>query len=40
VYPAAVVTASANPGAAERLIQFLGGPDARRAFQAAGFTLP
>ena len=40
VYPAAVVAASRNRAAAGRLVEFLGGQAARRAFRRAGFTLP
>jgi len=40
VYPAAVIAASKNRAAAGRLVEFLRGQTARRAFQRAGFTLP
>lgn len=40
VYPAAVVSGTRNRSTAERLIEFLRGETARRAFQRAGFTLP
>jgi len=40
VYPVAVVAATANRAAAEKLVQFLRGDTARQAFLAAGFTLP
>jgi len=39
-YPAAVVAATRSRAAAGRLIEFLRGEAARRAFQRAGFTLP
>jgi molybdate transport system substrate-binding protein len=40
VYPAAVVAATKNRPAAERLVEFLRGDVARQAFRRAGFTLP
>jgi molybdate transport system substrate-binding protein len=40
VYPAAVVAATRNLPAAERLIEFLRGDAAMQAFRRAGFTLP
>ena len=39
LYPAAVVRASRNRDAAERMIEFLQGAAARAAFRAAGFIL-
>ena len=40
VYPAAVVAATKNRSAAQRLVEFLRGDAARQAFRRAGFTLP
>ncbi|HTZ51150.1 MAG TPA: molybdate ABC transporter substrate-binding protein [Spirochaetia bacterium] len=40
VYPVAVVSATSDRAAAEKLVQFLRGDTARQAFRAAGFTVP
>ncbi len=40
VYPAALTTLATNPEAAERLLAYLQGPDARIVFEQAGFIVP
>jgi molybdate transport system substrate-binding protein len=40
VYPAALTTHAANPEAAEHLLAYLQGQDARPAFERAGFIVP
>ena len=39
-YPAALTTQATNPEAAERLLAYLQGPDARAVFEQAGFIVP
>ncbi len=39
-YPAALTTLATNPKAAERLLAYLQGPDARVVFEQAGFIVP
>ena len=39
-YPAALTTQATNPEAAERLLAYLQGPDARTVFERAGFIVP
>ena len=39
-YPAALTTQAKNPEAAERLLAYLQGPDARAVFEQAGFVVP
>ena len=39
-YPAALTTQAQNPEAAERLLAYLQGPDARAVFEQAGFIVP
>ena len=39
-YPAALTTLATNPKAAERLLAYLQGPDARVVFERAGFIVP
>jgi molybdate transport system substrate-binding protein len=39
-YPAALTTQAKNPKAAERLLAYLQGPDARAVFEQAGFIVP
>ncbi len=39
-YPAALTTLATNPKAAERLLAYLQGPDARAVFEQAGFIVP
>ena len=39
-YPAALTTQATNPEAAERLLAYLRGPDARGVFEQAGFIVP
>ena len=40
VYPAALTTLATNPEAAERLLAYLQGPEARVVFEQAGFIVP